>query len=186
MCVCTCVLCACVCEWQVHFFVRLLSLAAFIQIGPQGSSLLLSYDIAIFNMTSLSIFYGLTWWWKTSLLPYSMVKAHSHLTMWLNRMLRKIKWNVLKVKVTQSCPTLWDPMDCSLPGSAVHEILQARILEWVAIPLSRRSSPPRDWTQVSCTAGRFFTFWATRKSLKYTEVGEKGSIYPRGRQQHEQ
>ena len=53
--------------------------------------------------------------------------------------------------------------DCSLPGSFVHGILQARILEWVAIPFSRGSSRPRDPTQVSCIAGRFFTIWATRE-----------------------
>ena len=52
-------------------------------------------------------------------------------------------------------------MDCSPPGSFVHGILQARILEWVAISFSRGSSWPRDRTQVSCTAGRFFTNWAT-------------------------
>ena len=63
------------------------------------------------------------------------------------------------VLVTQSCPTLCDPMDYSPPGSSVYEIFQARILEWIAIPLSRGSSQPRDWTQVSCTAGRFFTNW---------------------------
>ena len=54
-------------------------------------------------------------------------------------------------------PTLCDPMDCSLPDSSVHGILQARILEWVAIPFSRASSQPRDQTWVSCIAGRFFT-----------------------------
>ena len=54
-------------------------------------------------------------------------------------------------------------MDCSLPGSSVHGILQARVLEWVAIPFSRVSSHPRDWTRVSHTAGRFFTIWATRE-----------------------
>ena len=59
--------------------------------------------------------------------------------------------------VTQSCPTLCDPMDCSPPGSSVHGILQARILEWLAIPFSRGSSQPRDQTQVSCIAGGFFT-----------------------------
>ena len=48
--------------------------------------------------------------------------------------------------VVTLCPTLWDPMDCSPPGSFVHEILQARIMEWVAIPFSRESSRPRDWT----------------------------------------
>ena len=57
----------------------------------------------------------------------------------------------------QSCPTLCDPMDCSPPGSSVHGILQARILEQVAMPSSRGSSQPRDQTQVSCTAGGFFT-----------------------------
>ena len=59
--------------------------------------------------------------------------------------------------VVPSCPTLCDRMDCSPPGSSVHEILQARILEWVAVPSSKGSCQPRDWTQVSCTAGRFFT-----------------------------
>ena len=58
--------------------------------------------------------------------------------------------------------SLCDPMDCSLPGSSVHGILQARMLEWVAILLTRGSSWPRDWTQVSCIAGRFLTVWATR------------------------
>ena len=51
--------------------------------------------------------------------------------------------------VTQSCLTVWDSMDCSLPGSSVHGISQARILEWVAMPSCRESSWPRDWTQVS-------------------------------------
>ena len=59
-------------------------------------------------------------------------------------------------KSLQLCPTLCDPMDCSLPGSSVHGILQARILEWVAMPFSRGSSHPRDQTLVSCIAGRFF------------------------------
>ena len=53
------------------------------------------------------------------------------------------------VKAIQSCPALCDPMDCSPPGSSVHGILQARILEWVAIPFSRISSQPRDQTCVS-------------------------------------
>ena len=55
------------------------------------------------------------------------------------------------------------PLDCSPPGSSVHGILQARILEWVTISYSRGSSRHRDWTQVFCTAGRFFTVWATRE-----------------------
>ena len=62
-----------------------------------------------------------------------------------------------KELVAQSYPALCDPMDCSLPGSSVHGILQARILEWVAIPFSKGSSLPRGRTCVSHIAGRFFT-----------------------------
>ena len=58
--------------------------------------------------------------------------------------------------VTQSCLALHNPLDYSLPGSSVHEILQARILEKVVIPFSKGSSQPRDWTYVSCIAGRFY------------------------------
>ena len=61
-------------------------------------------------------------------------------------------------------------MDCSLLGFSVHEIFQARILEWVAIPFSRGSSWPRDWIWVSWTAGRFFTIWATRKRMLYSLI----------------
>ena len=78
----------------------------------------------------------------------------------------------LKVKVTQSCATLCDPIDCSLAGSSVHGILQARILDWVAIPFFRGSSQPRDQTQVSCIAGGFFTVWATRKAQVKVKVAQ--------------
>ena len=67
-------------------------------------------------------------------------------------------------EVAQSCPALCDPMDCSLQGSSVHGIFQARALEWAAIAFSRRSSRPRDGTQVSRIAGRCFTVWATREA----------------------
>ena len=76
--------------------------------------------------------------------------------------------NVRVVLVTQSCLTLCNPMDCGPPGSSVHGILQARILEWVAIPFSRGSFRPRDRTWVSFIAGRFFTVWATGKP-RYNE-----------------
>ena len=64
-------------------------------------------------------------------------------------------------EVAQSCPTLCDPVDCGLPGSSIHRIFQARILEWVAISFSKGSSWPRDWIQVSYVAGRRFTIWAS-------------------------
>ena len=63
---------------------------------------------------------------------------------------------VMKVFVAQSYSTLFDPMDCNLPGSSVHGNLQARILKWVAIPFSRGTSGPRDWTWVFYIAYRFF------------------------------
>ena len=68
--------------------------------------------------------------------------------------------------VTQSCLTLCDPMDCSLPGSSVHGILQGRIVEWVTVPFSRESSRPRDQTHVSRIVDRFFPVWATREALR--------------------
>ena len=64
--------------------------------------------------------------------------------------------NTMKVKIALSCPTVWDPMDCSPPGCSVYGILQARILGWVAILFSRASSRPKDQTHVSHTAGRLY------------------------------
>ena len=61
-------------------------------------------------------------------------------------------------------------MECNFSGSSVHGILQARILEWLAIPFRRGSSQPRDRTQVSCIAGEFFTIWATRETLRLHDV----------------
>ena len=69
------------------------------------------------------------------------------------------KWSEVKL-----CPTLCDPMDCSLLGSSIHGIFQARVLEWVAIYFSRGSSWPRDGTCVSRIVGRHFTVWATREA----------------------
>ena len=66
-------------------------------------------------------------------------------------------------EVAQSCPTLCDPMDCSLPDSSICGIFQARVLEWAAISFSRGSSRPRDRTQVPQIVGQCFTIWATRE-----------------------
>ena len=63
--------------------------------------------------------------------------------------------------VSQSCPTLCDPMDCSLPGFSVMGIFQARRLEWIGHPLLQGFFQTQDPTCISCTAGRFFTIWAT-------------------------
>ena len=74
------------------------------------------------------------------------------------------RMTVSESAVAQLCPTLCDPMDSNLPGSAIYGIFQARILEWAAISFSRGSSQPRDRTWVSCTADRRFTIWATREA----------------------
>ena len=76
------------------------------------------------------------------------------------------------LKVAQLCQTLCNTMDYT-----VHGILQARVLEWPAFPFSRGSSQPRNQTRVSCTAGRFFTSWATRVAL----LEEEASIASRSR-----
>ena len=89
----------------------------------------------------------------------------------------------VKMLVAQSCSTLCNPTDCSPPGSFVHGILQARILECVAISYSREPSTPRDRTQVSCIAGRFFTIWPPGKPiLEWGAISySKGSSQPRDR-----
>ena len=78
----------------------------------------------------------------------------------------------IAVLVTQSCPTLYDPMDCSPPGSSIHGIIPKRTLEWVAIPFSRGSSRPRVGTRVSWIAGRFFTNWAAEEALDNKEINQ--------------
>ena len=92
-----------------------------------------------------------------------------------------LNWSVdLQCCVSFKCIAQWfrycclvavmsDPMDCSPPGSSVHGIFQARILEWVAISFSKGSSQPRNQIQVSCIAGRFFLYlWATREAHNHT------------------
>ena len=74
----------------------------------------------------------------------------------------------------QSCPTLCNTMDCSLPGSSVHGIFQASVLEWVAISSSRLSSQPRNQTSVSCMTGRFFTIWTTWEALEKVKAPKSG------------
>ena len=74
------------------------------------------------------------------------------------------------VLASHSRLTLWDPMGCISSGSSAHGNLQARIREWVANPFSRESSQPRDQTQVSCNAGRFFTIWEDGLSTREVHI----------------
>ena len=87
---------------------------------------------------------------------------------------KKVK---VKALIVQSRPTLCNHMDCSLPGSSVHGILQARILKWV--PFSRGFSQPRDQTQVSCIAGRFFTSWPPREAPRSSSNRNTCHFFPK-------
>ena len=92
------------------------------------------------------------------------------------------KWS----EVAQSCLTLCNPMDCSLAGSPIHGIVQARVLEWVASSFPRGSSRPRDWTWISSIVGRCFIVWATRDgnqksmpmTLNFTFKSKCGWMWP--------
>ena len=95
--------------------------------------------------------------WITELSPESQYQNQIYYILWGQR------WRSSISKVIQLCLTLCDPVDYSLPDSSIHEIFQAKILKWVAISFSRRSSQLKDWTQVSHIVGRRFTVWATRE-----------------------
>ena len=127
-----------------------------LQVGKKG--------LPLFSQTALSYlwqhfshFLGMDWVLQAWKRPTGLASG----SLFKHKSLILAPVTSLKSEVTQSCPTLCNPMDCSLPGSSVHGIIQARILEWV--PFSRGSAQPRDQTQKSHIAGRFFTFWATRK-----------------------
>ena len=91
--------------------------------------------------------------------------------------------NIIKViydrnrNIAQLCPTLCDPMDCSLPGSSVHGIFQAIVLEWIAISFSSSSSQPRDRTWVSHIVDRGFTVWAIREVPYMTNPQTHSNYY---------
>ena len=92
------------------------------------------------------------WWLEISLPPHP----------W-----SEVKWS----EVAQSCLTLCEPMGCSLPGSSVHGIFQAIVLEWIAISFSGGSSQSRERTRVSHTVDRRFTVWATAPLLLHLDTG---------------
>ena len=107
------------------------------------------------------------WWWtgRPGLLQLMGSQRVRH--DWVT----ELNWTVKKCAVlcfiTQSCSTLCDPMDCRQPGSSCPWEFSRQELEWVAMPSSRGLSQSRDRTQVSCTAGSFFTGWATRVAQEY-------------------
>ena len=94
-------------------------------------------------------------WMQLDIIILSEVRKKKTNTIWHHLYVESDIWH-MHAQSLQSCPIL-----CNLPGSSVPEILQARILEWVAMLYSRGSSPPRDQICISCIAGGFFTHWAT-------------------------
>ena len=120
------------------------------------------FKINIFNFCHL-IFYSLYW----DITDIQHCICFRHKAQWFERCMYTLKndhHNIYLISVAQSCPTLCDSRNYSLSGSSIHGILQAGILKWLVIPFSRGFSGSRDWTQVSCTASRFFTIWATREA----------------------
>ena len=108
-----------------------------------------------------------SWWWTGRPGMLQSMGSQSIRHNWATELTECIKKERKKdSEVAHSCPTLCNPIDCSPPGSSVHGILQARILEWVAVSFSRGSSQPRDRTWVSCITGRCFILWATREAHK--------------------
>ena len=95
-------------------------------------------------------------------------EIHENIKRWLG-ITSLTNFQIYISEVTQSCPTLCDPVDDSLPGSSIHGIFLARLLEWVAISFSRRSSQSRDRTRVSHIPGRRFNLCATREAGKQLE-----------------
>ena len=105
-------------------------------------------------------------WWCTPWVLGTVLSAWHELTHFiLSQGMKEGEVGAIVVESLGCVRLFCDPMDCTLPGSSVHGISQARILEWVAIPFSRGSSWPKDWTKVSHLAGRFFTIWATGETI---------------------
>ena len=133
--------------------------------------------ISISPLTTIYLWHGI---WDDSFhncltaSPYSVNVIPSLIIDYINYLSYfPTKITTVHAKLLQSCPTPCDLMNHSLPGSSVHRILQARILEWVAISFSKGSSWCRNQTQVSCIAGRFFTDWATSEALYWS-----GQMFP--------
>ena len=112
---------------------------------------------------------------------WSLFGVWSKQTLWRIRQMKE-EGSESESEVAQLCQTLCDPVDCSLPGSSVHGIFQAIVLEWIAISFSRGSSQTRDWTRVSHTVDRHFTVWkGSPKRMCYQQDTTQGnrSLIPR-------
>ena len=130
----------------------------------------LCLGLSVLPWTWMSVFFSqvrtfsaiLSWKQHQANIWHSIIFVFEWVDGWIN--IGSNKLVLTRVLVSQSCLTLCYPVDWGPPGSSVRGLLQVRLLECVAISFSRGSSWPRDRTQVSCIAGRFFTVWATREA----------------------
>ena len=115
------------------------------------------------SLIGFSSCFGILTYFSSALFSFSFVSSLGEVWKWKS-----------ESEVTQSCLTLCNPMDCSLPRSSVHGVFQARVLEWVAISFSRGSSWPRDRTRVSHIIGRHCTIWANWEVCRWDKKALKG------------
>ena len=138
-----------VCPWRRYAIdMCWIKIPSWNQLGWGEDSPARRKQVTLENMSKRSVCILIGWWEFFNTRKFSILKFYS---------VNLSTMPCCCYLATKSCLTLCDPMDCSPPGSSVHGILQAGILEWVAIPLSWVSSRPRDRTHVSYLAGRFFT-----------------------------
>ena len=167
-----------------QFFLNILRLALWSNIGPILENVLCSLEENVYSGT---VAWSVLWLFVRLIWSAALFKSIASFLIFCLNNLSDVENRVLKspvgfqspmgycclyfffpLLIAQSCLTLGDPMNCSLPGSSVHGILQERILEWVAVPFCRRSSWPTDWSQASCTVGRLFNIWATREAFFFS------------------
>ena len=148
-------------KWKVKVLVAQLcpTLCDPTDCSPPGSSVHGTLQARILEWIAIPFSRGFSWLRDGTWVPCI---TGVFFTVWAIREAHLAK--KVQALVAQFCPTLWDLTDCSWSGSSVHGLLQAGVLEWVAIPFSRGSFRPRDPTQVPSIAGRFFTIWATREA----------------------
>ena len=158
-----CVVCVCVCMYVCVCP----TLCNLMDCSLPGSTVHGILQARILERVAISFFKGPSWPRDQTHVSFSLLNCQA------GSLSANATWETPYIYIymlcleTQSCPTLCDSKDCSPPGASVYGDSLGKTLEWIARSSSRRSSQPRDWTQVSRTAGGFFTIWATREAQEY-------------------
>ena len=146
-------------KWEWVHAQLWLSLCDPMDCSPPGSSVHGISQASILESFAISFFRGFFWPMGWTFITFFGRQTFCY---WATR---EARYSNCCCLVAKSWPTLCDPLDCSSPRTSVHGILQARILEWVAISFSSGSSQPRDWTCVSCFVRQILYHWTTREAL---------------------